>query len=78
VLLRLDQKQIQRYILALFVNLSIVAKIFYYCWNLILCYAVDDKNKQHATFWSCLQDIQEGLQVDFYYHQCISFFRLYS
>jgi hypothetical protein len=73
VLSRLDQKQIQRYILALFVNLSIVAKFFYYCWNLILCYAVDDKNKQPATFWSCLQDIQEGLQVDFYYQQCISF-----
>lgn len=25
-------------------------------------YKVDEKNKQAATFWSCLQDIQEGLQ----------------
>ncbi|CAO2039575.1 unnamed protein product, partial [Urochloa humidicola] len=25
-------------------------------------YKVDEKNKQPATFWSCLQDIQEGLQ----------------
>ncbi|KAL6839153.1 hypothetical protein ACP4OV_031044 [Aristida adscensionis] len=23
---------------------------------------IDEKNKQPATFWSCLQDIQEGLQ----------------
>lgn len=25
-------------------------------------YKVDEKNKQFATFWSCLQDIQEGLR----------------
>ena len=28
-----------------------------------LCFVVDEKTKQPATFWSCLQDIQEGLQV---------------
>ena len=26
-------------------------------------FLVDEKNKQQATFWSCLRDIQEGLQV---------------
>jgi hypothetical protein len=27
-----------------------------------LVVAVDDKDKNAASFWSCLQDIQEGLQ----------------
>jgi hypothetical protein len=27
------------------------------------CFVVDEKNEEAATFWSCLQDIQEGLQV---------------
>jgi hypothetical protein len=61
VLPRLDQKQIQRYIFVLFTNLSVIANICY--WNLIFFHVVDEKNKQPATFWSCLQDIQEGLQV---------------
>jgi hypothetical protein len=28
-----------------------------------LFFIVDDKEKQPTTFWSCLQDIQEDLQV---------------
>lgn len=28
-------------------------------------FVVDEKTKEQATFWSCLQDIQEGLQVMF-------------
>jgi hypothetical protein len=29
----------------------------------LLCVVVDEENKKAATFWSCLQDIHEGLQV---------------
>jgi len=32
---------------------------------ILLHFVVDEKSKQQATFWSCLQDIQEGLQVMF-------------
>jgi hypothetical protein len=31
--------------------------------NMLSIDADDEKNKQFVTFWSCLQDIQEGLQV---------------
>ena len=32
---------------------------------ILLHFVVDEKSKQQATFWFCLQDIQEGLQVTF-------------
>jgi len=35
------------------------------CKLILLHFVVDEKSKQQATFWSCLQDIQEGLQVMF-------------
>lgn len=48
---------------------------------IILCFAVDEKDKEQASFWSCLQDIQEGLQVIAYsslklslsFHLCHSY-----
>jgi hypothetical protein len=43
-------------------RLSIDAIIYCYCHKLFFYFAVD-KNKQPATFWSCLRDIQEGLHV---------------
>jgi hypothetical protein len=45
-------------------RLSIDAIICYYMSQTdFFCFAVDEKNKHPATFWSCLHDIQEGLQV---------------
>lgn len=32
-------------------------------WTNLFLFVVDENNKQLATFWSCLQDIQEDLQV---------------
>ena len=42
-----------------FCSLILFTLILSNCWFFFL---VDNKEKEAATFWSCLQDIQEGLQ----------------
>jgi hypothetical protein len=45
----------------------VVFKFIFYLYSCLKTYTfvflVDDRSKKPATFWSCLQDIQEGLQV---------------
>ena len=62
----LASKQIQRYIYV--VDVHFIVHFSYACKLILhLSLLVDEKNKTPATFWSCLQDIQEGLQVNFLY-----------